>query len=144
MEFKRLSDVDVVVEPTDTANVLIEENGVIKKAPKTAVGGSSGFDFTIVYDNNTYTGAMTGDYQTIYNKLKNREFICGIIMHYSVNDVIDNENIYDLCSYRIPYAISIYNDGSYYDGLPYIEFCCDGGNMYHITSDNKVHCVSVD
>lgn len=39
MEFKRLSDVEVVAEPTESANVLIEEDGVIKKAPKTVVGG---------------------------------------------------------------------------------------------------------
>lgn len=38
-EFKRLSDVEVVAEPTESANVLIEENGVIKKVPKTTVGG---------------------------------------------------------------------------------------------------------
>lgn len=38
-EFKKLSAVEVVAEPTESANVLIEENGVIKKAPKTAVGG---------------------------------------------------------------------------------------------------------
>ena len=41
-EFKRLSDVEVVVEPTESANVLIEEDGVIKKAPKTAVGSKKG------------------------------------------------------------------------------------------------------
>ena len=39
-EFKRLSDVEVVAEPAESANVLIEENGVIKKASKTAVGGA--------------------------------------------------------------------------------------------------------
>ena len=38
-EFKKLSDVEVVAEPMETANVLIEENGVIKKTPKTAIGG---------------------------------------------------------------------------------------------------------
>lgn len=37
--FARLSDVEVVAEPTESANVLIEENGVIKKAPKGEVGG---------------------------------------------------------------------------------------------------------
>lgn len=42
MEFKKLSDVEVVAEPAESANVLIEENGVIKKAPKTAVGGAGG------------------------------------------------------------------------------------------------------
>jgi hypothetical protein len=41
-EFKKLSDVEAVAEPTESANVLIEENGVIKKAPKTAVGGGTG------------------------------------------------------------------------------------------------------
>lgn len=33
-EFKKLRDVDVVEAPADTANVLIEEDGVIKKAPQ--------------------------------------------------------------------------------------------------------------
>jgi hypothetical protein len=40
--FKSIADVEVVAEPTESANVLIEENGVIKKAPKTAVGGAGG------------------------------------------------------------------------------------------------------
>lgn len=40
-EFMKLSDVEVVETPTENANVLIEEDGVIKKAPKTAVGGAS-------------------------------------------------------------------------------------------------------
>lgn len=39
-EFKSIADVEVVEKPSDTANVLIEENGIVKKAPKTAVGGS--------------------------------------------------------------------------------------------------------
>lgn len=41
-EFMKLSDVEVVETPAKTANVLIEENGIIKKAPKTAVGGAGG------------------------------------------------------------------------------------------------------
>ena len=40
--FKKLSDVAKVENLSETANVLIEENGVIKKTPKTAVGGSIG------------------------------------------------------------------------------------------------------
>ncbi len=42
--FKSIADVEVVETPTDSANVLIEEDGVIKKAPKTVVG-SSGAEF---------------------------------------------------------------------------------------------------
>ena len=41
-EFKKLSDVTLVEEPLETANVLIEEDGVIKRAPKSAVGGAGG------------------------------------------------------------------------------------------------------
>lgn len=41
-EFKKLSEVEAVRAVQDNANVLIEENGVIKKAPKTAVGGGGG------------------------------------------------------------------------------------------------------
>lgn len=47
-EFKKLSDVEVVAEPTESANVLIEENGVIKKAPKTAVGGAGTGNFVVI------------------------------------------------------------------------------------------------
>ena len=51
--FKSIANVEIVETPTDKANVLIEENGVIKKAPKTAVGGANkasdevDFEFTI-------------------------------------------------------------------------------------------------
>lgn len=39
-DFKKLSEVDLVEEVSDTANVLIEEDGIIKRAPKTKVGGA--------------------------------------------------------------------------------------------------------
>lgn len=47
-EFKKLSDVVAVETPADTANVLIEEDGVIKKAPKSAVGGAGGIEVTSI------------------------------------------------------------------------------------------------
>ena len=37
--FKSIADVEVVAEPTESANVLIEENGVIKRVHKDEVGG---------------------------------------------------------------------------------------------------------
>lgn len=39
MEFKKLSAVEAVASVSDTASVLIEEEGVIKRAPKGEVGG---------------------------------------------------------------------------------------------------------
>ena len=51
MEFKRLGEVTLVEESMDTANVLIEENGEIKRVPKTEVGGT-GFPTAIIKDSN--------------------------------------------------------------------------------------------
>lgn len=48
--FKSIADVEVVAEPAESANVLIEENGVIKKAPKTAVGGAGGVEPDMIVD----------------------------------------------------------------------------------------------
>ena len=41
-EFKDIATLDMVEAVADTANVLIEENGVIKRAPKSEVGRGSG------------------------------------------------------------------------------------------------------
>lgn len=48
-EFKKLSDVAAVETPADTANVLIEEDGAVKKVPVTSV--SSGIKTAIITDN---------------------------------------------------------------------------------------------
>lgn len=50
MEFRRLSDVTLVDKAQETANVLIEENGEIKKVAKTQVGGA-GFPTAIIKSN---------------------------------------------------------------------------------------------
>lgn len=39
-DFKKLSEVDLVEEVSNTANVLIEEGGQIKRASKTKIGGA--------------------------------------------------------------------------------------------------------
>ena len=62
IEFKKLSAVDAVETVSETAHVLIEEDGVIKRAPKEEVGGKKEeYDIDIVafYDN----GNNTWDYQ---------------------------------------------------------------------------------
>ena len=56
--FKSIADVEVVAEPSESANVLIEEDGVIKKAPKTAVGG--GGDNNGEYDLDIYIECIDG------------------------------------------------------------------------------------
>lgn len=39
--FKNLATVDAVTEAAESANVLIEENGKIKKVPKKQIGGGN-------------------------------------------------------------------------------------------------------
>lgn len=58
-EFKKLSDVEVVAEPAESANVLIEEDGVIKKAPKTAVGGNGDVSWNDLTDKPFYEEVTT-------------------------------------------------------------------------------------
>ena len=80
-EFKKLKDVAVAETVTDKANVLIEENGVIKKAPKNAIGGAGNGEWDavieIVAGSSGYFNSMelvSGDYQTLRNKIAAYEF----------------------------------------------------------------------
>lgn len=82
MDFKKLSDVEVVAEPSNAANVLIEENGVIKKAPKTAVGGGSGDIVVFAVDH-----YMEMDYDsTIIN---GRRYINGATCNKTFEEVVE-------------------------------------------------------
>lgn len=47
MEFTKLSEVEVVNTATDTDKILIEQNGEIKRVPKTEVGGVGGYIATL-------------------------------------------------------------------------------------------------
>lgn len=93
-EFKRLSDVEVVTEPTESANVLIEENGVIKKAPKTAVGGAGGGgeepDMVITVEggsNRTVTSVTyditEGSVDNVFNAVREGRYPVVIIRYHS-------------------------------------------------------------
>ena len=60
-EFKKLSEVAVLEEASETAHVLIEENGEIYRVPKTAVGGGNvgGIKTAIIRDSR-YLNAIAG------------------------------------------------------------------------------------
>jgi hypothetical protein len=47
-DFVKLSEVTVLEEISDTASVLVEQNGEIYRAPKTQVGGAGGTQGMIV------------------------------------------------------------------------------------------------
>lgn len=127
-DFKRLSDVEVVETPTDTANVLIEEDGVIKKAPKTAVGGyGCNTYFVVVAD----TGGSSTQFVTkgIYEAVKN------MLDNYVPVQIIVIINNGDECFYIT--TRTIYRDGEAFSGWV-------GDNQeYRLTiySDDTAICV---
>ena len=67
--FKSIADVEVVERPSNSASVLIEEDGIIKKTPKTAVGGTGAGseEMVVVTDYNYNIHEVPDDF---YNKLK--------------------------------------------------------------------------
>lgn len=48
--FKKLGEVTLAENASDSANVLIEESGEIKRVPKTEVGGGGGIKTAIIKD----------------------------------------------------------------------------------------------
>ena len=58
MEFKKLAEVEMLEATTDTTNVLIEENGEIKRVAKTEVGGM-GIPTAIIKSSN-YDNMLAG------------------------------------------------------------------------------------
>ena len=89
-DFKRLSDVEVVAEPAESANVLIEENGVIKKASKDAVGGATSWnDLTDkpFYENVKKIEINETCHITANNEVKNE------VLAYVMENVDDVSNI---------------------------------------------------
>lgn len=71
IEFTRLADVTAIEEVKDEDTVLVVQDGEVKRAPKTAVGGASAeWDAVIEWDgvNDTFV-YVSGDYNAVYNKI---------------------------------------------------------------------------
>ena len=74
-EFKRLSEVELTENISDTSTILIEENGDIKRAPKSKVGGGAEgliVTFTDEYLDYFYNYSMfiiSENYDNIYDTL---------------------------------------------------------------------------
>ena len=116
-EFKDMATVDMAETVADTANVLIEEDGVIKRAPKNQVGGgNTEWDAEIEVDFYEYTtNLISGNYNDVYNKIINGEvpnIKLKIIYEYNDKEV----NIQ-----KSPSVSVIYRDGD--ETNHYIKIC---------------------
>lgn len=98
-DFKKLSDVDVVDSPSDTANVLIEEGGVIKKAPKTAIGGVGGDEYDMVIH------AMLGDSWSKVNNIDASDYVISSGTYNDLKSKMNQDSMLKvLMRYQISYA----------------------------------------
>lgn len=125
-EFKKLSDVEVVAEPTESANVLIEEDGVIKKVPKSTVGGSSSgggnertMFFSIENSGVWNVSAPDGLYEKLQNMFDNKACI-DIIVYVFNSDRNDFTRLVSDCiskngdnfeAWFDVYHLIVYNNG---------------------------------
>lgn len=97
--FKSIADVEVVAEPNESANVLIEENGVIKRVPRDKFASEEEFDIIIFAvcnswdDNNEYNVVKIISYDDIMLKLEQGIFPR---LYLFINDC-GNYNMYERC-----------------------------------------------
>lgn len=128
-DFKKLSEVDLVEEVSNTANVLIEEGGQIKRASKTKVGGA-GSDSVIktaivtssAYDSHVSNVAPYAGSPTTYS-CKNMTF----------------EEAYEALTTGVPINVKLFD---YYSGegiglIDLIPLVAIGGNVQFIVLQNQ-------
>ena len=136
-EFKKLSDVEVVAEPTESANVLIEEDGVIKKAPKTAVGGAGGIGWDAIIeivDDHTVVDNFTlveGSFNSIQQKALSGEKP-NILLRYKYEY---GDNYWDYATVRY---ISVPDTVSSSIYIYWESFNNPDINIFTIMSDNTI------
>ena len=98
-EFRDMATVDLVEEVSDTANVLIEEDGKIKRAPKSQVGGN---DYITIHSTIRYVENENEYYYTV-EQLSPEAY--GIVLNAFENDLPVNV-------YIVEHYINEYADGS--------------------------------
>lgn len=59
MEYKKITEVEMIEEPSENATVLAEDNGALKRVPYKNVGGGGGIPTAIIKDSN-YDNAIAG------------------------------------------------------------------------------------
>ncbi len=107
-EFKKLSDVEVVEAPANNANILIEENGVIKKTAidnidllmGVVVGNTTDCEVTI--DNYS---VLSGSVEAVFEKIR-----AGLPPIVKIRYQRDDLNNYQAFVREIPVSVELYNE----------------------------------
>ena len=118
VNYKKITDVESVSSTTETMNVLVEDNGSLKKVPAANMGGG----------NTTYSANMT--YEELRNAIANNEIIWGIIQNsYETGASYDSITYLDIYENSIE-IVSTTDANSSAPHLPYYEFASDGTITY--------------
>ena len=128
-DFKKLSEVDLVEEVSNTANVLIEENGQIKRVSKTKVGGA-GSDSVIK------TAIITSS--AYDSHISNATSYVGGPITYSCKNMTFEE-AYEALTTGVPINVKLFN---YYSGegiglIDLIPLVAISGNVQFIALQNQ-------
>lgn len=134
-EFKKLSDVDVVAEPTESANVLIEENGVIKKAPKTAVGGDGEVFIKFNVDLNEGTVSCDSSFNEIVEAFSN-----GFPMIYMLNKTTHGYFLQSCV--EVAFYGTDGNSTHVFENVDYISLYTDSGSEIVYHNDGEIEFIS--
>ena len=133
-EFRKLSEVEKVESVKDSATVLIEENGVIKRAPKDEVGGivKEEPDMILKYDAYLGINIVSGNHDAIMNKIMREE--CPTVI---VNTKVAAGHFHIYGTYNC--AVSAY------DGTIYLTALCPVSNsggvaqkVFVLTENNDI------
>lgn len=144
-EFKKLSAVDVVETASDTAKVLIEEDGVIKRVAKSEVGGGNGYDAVLIVKRNHVTGEETLtaklDFEAVVSKIRNMEPVFCYYCKFAVNtDGMPNNDVY-LGDYGTLHSI-YYNDHN--SSGRYICFQTNDAYGFYVYEDGTTNFYQLD
>ena len=83
-EFKTLGSVEALTEVPENANVLVEVDGAIKRAPGGALGGNE-YDLVIIDEStNGIIAIDSGSYQNVFDKISAKE-LPRILVKYAHN-----------------------------------------------------------
>lgn len=144
IEFTRLADVTAIEEVKEEDSVLVVQDGEVKRAPKTAVGGAGGGGFDLLVSRKyvekkqgEIITLIVGDYTKILQKVQNAEPVFAAL---STAYVPDSNIPPELRFFIFNEITKTDNDGK--DAIYFYDYY--QSNYCYLYSDNTVESGSYD
>ena len=112
VNYKKIVDVDVLAEASESTNVLVEENGSLKKVPASAVGGGGVENNVILYVENGDLSRVEGmSFDAVKTCLMNGDLVHAYLFEFNISDPTSQQWV-NLNNAQVSYRFS----GSEYTG----------------------------